>query len=291
MTKEENNFKMYSHIIDNPPKGRERSYELARQMLPVLISWAQEHRSPQYYSTLAKTIGHKTPRIGFQLGIVADIINQLNKESGEKVPYLNALVISKSSKRPSDGLGDVIDEYYSLSEEKKFDFAYKINQEAYEYKKWPWVLKSLGLLPFNGNTEEAVRKGSYRNSASEGPYHKALKEYVIKHPEHFDVCDVKERKDEHTMLSGDRLDVYFKLKDGKQVAVEVKSRISDDADILRGIYQCVKYKAVLAAECLAHGENANVDAFLVVEKEMSEENRKTANMLSIRYIIYDKLIP
>ena len=291
MTKEENNLKTYLHIIDNPPKGRERSYELARQMLPVLISWAQEHRSPQYYSTLAKTIGHKTPRIGFQLGRVADIINQLNKESGEKVPYLNALVVSKSSKRPSDGLGDVIDEYYSISEEKKFDFAYKINQEAYEYKKWPWVLKSLGLLPFNGKTEEAVRKGSYGNSASEGPYHKALKEYVIKHPEHFNVCDVKERKDEHTILSGDRLDVYFKLNDGKQVAAEVKSRISDDADILRGIYQCVKYKAVLAAECLAHGENANVDAFLVVEKEMSEENRKTANMLSIRYIIYDKLIP
>ncbi len=291
MTKEENNLKTYLHIIDNPPKGRERSYELARQMLPVLISWAQEHRSPQYYSTLAKTIGHKTPRIGFQLGRVADIINQLNKESGEKVPYLNALVVSKSSKRPSDGLGDVIDEYYSLSEEKKIDFAYKINQEAYEYKKWPWVLKSLGLLPFNGKTEEAVRKGSYGNSASEGPYHKALKEYVIKHPEHFNVCDVKERKDEHTILSGDRLDVYFKLNDGKQVAAEVKSRISDDADILRGIYQCVKYKAVLAAECLAHGENANVDAFLVVEKEMSEENRKTANMLSIRYIIYDKLIP
>ena len=291
MTKEENNLKTYLHIIDNPPKGRERSYELARQMLPVIISWAQEHRSPQYYSTLAKTIGHKTPRIGFQLGRVADIINQLNKESGEKVPYLNALVVSKSSKRPSDGLGDVIDEYYSLSEEKKIDFAYKINQEAYEYKKWPWVLKSLGLLPFNGKTEEAVRKGSYGNSASEGPYHKALKEYVIKHPEHFNVCDVKERKDEHTILSGDRLDVYFKLNDGKQVAAEVKSRISDDADILRGIYQCVKYKAVLAAECLAHGENANVDAFLVVEKEMSEENRKTANMLSIRYIIYDKLIP
>lgn len=291
MTKEENNLKTYSHIIDNPPKGCERSYELARQMLPVLISWAQEHRSPQYYSTLAKTIGHKTSRIGFQLGRVADIINQLNKESGEKVPYLNALVISKSSKRPSDGLGDVIDEYYSLSEDKKFDFAYIINQEAYEYKKWPWVLKALGLLPFNGNTEEAVRKGSYRNSASEGPYHKALKEYVIKHPEHFDVCDVKERKDEHALLSGDRLDVYFKLNDGKQVAVEVKSRISDDADILRGIYQCVKYKAVLAAECLAHGENANVDAFLVVEKEMSEENRKTANMLSVRHIIYDKLIP
>ena len=91
------------------------------------------------------------------------------------------------------------------------------------------------------------------------------------------------------MLSGDRLDVYFKLKDGKQIAIEVKSRISDDADILRGIYQCVKYKAVLSAECLAHGENGNVDAFLVIENEMSEDNRKTANMLSVKYIVFNKL--
>ena len=85
------------------------------------------------------------------------------------------------------------------------------------------------------------------------------------------------------------IDVYFKLKDGKQIAIEVKSRISDDADILRGIYQCVKYKAVLSAECLAHGENGNVDAFLVIENEMSEENRKTANMLSVKYIVFNKL--
>jgi len=283
--------KSYSHIIYNPPrKSLERSYELARQMIPVLISWAQEHRSPQYYSTLTKTIGHNTPRISRQLGVIGDIINQLNKESGEKVPYLNALVISKSSKRPSDGLGDVMEEYNSLSEEEKYDFAFKKNQEAYEYKKWPWVLNALGLLPFNGKTEEAIRNGTYKNGASEGPYHKALKEYILQHPKEFDVYDIKEKENEHTLLSGDRLDVYFKLNDGKQIAIEVKSRISDDADVLRGIYQCVKYKAVLSAECLAHGENANVDAFLVIENEMSEENRKTANMLSLKYVVFKTLL-
>lgn len=281
----------YSHIIYNAPKkSLERSYELARQMIPVLISWAQENRSPQYYGTLSKTIGHTTARISRQLGVIGDVIKRLNEESHEDVPYLNTLLISKSKKRPSDGLGDVMEEYYRLSEEEKYDFAIKNNKKVYEYKKWPWVLKALGLLPFNGKTEEAIRKGSYRNGASEGPYHKALKEYIIKHPSELDICDVKEKENEHILLSGDRLDVYFKLKDGKQIAIEVKSRVSDDADILRGIYQCVKYKAVLAAECLAHGENADVDAFLVVEKEMSEENRKTANMLSVRYIVYDKLM-
>jgi len=132
-------------------------------------------------------------------------------------------------------------------------------------------------------------QGFFRTGDSEGPYHKVLKEFIIKHPKEFDVYDIKEKENKHTFQSGDRLDVYFKLKDGKQIAVEVKSRIFDYTDILRGIYQCVKYKAVLSAKCLAHGENDNIDAFFVIENEMSEENRKTANMLSVKYILFDKL--
>ena len=37
------------------------------------------------------------------------------------------------------------------------------------------------------------------------------------------------------------------------IAVEVKSRISNDADITRGIFQCVKYKVVLEAMQLSLG--------------------------------------
>lgn len=281
--------KSYSYIIDNPPKGRERSYELAKQMIPVLISWAQEKRSPQYYSTLSKAIGHGTPRIGDQLGYIADIFKELSEKSKKEIPLLNALVISKQSKRPSDGLGAVMEGYDEWDEGKQILEAQKANDKAYAYKDWPWVLKALGLLPYNDCYEESIRTGKYKRGDSEGAYHKALKEYILNHPKEFFITDIKAKDNEYVLLSGDRLDVYFKLKDGKQIAVEVKSRISDDADILRGIYQCVKYKAVLTAECLAHGENANVDAFLVIEDEMSEENRKTANMLSVKYIVFDKL--
>ena len=282
-------MKSYSYIIDNPPKGRERSYQLAKQMIPVLISWAQEQCSPQYYSTLSRAIGHRTSKIGYQLGIIGDIFAQLEKESGEKVPILNALVINKGSKRPSDGLGAVMDGYDEWDEKKKRQEAENANKKAYSYKNWPWVLKALGLMPYNGSSEVSIRKGKYKNGESEGPYHKALKEYILGHPKEFSIENVKVKGNEHVLLSGDRLDVYFQLKEGKQIALEVKSRISDDADILRGIYQCIKYKAVLTAECLAHGENANVEAFLVSENELSEENCKTANMLSVKYLVFDKL--
>lgn len=282
-------MKSYSYIIDNPPKGYERSYHLAKQMIPVLVSWAQEKRSPQYYGTLSKAIGHGTARIGRQLGVIAKVIRDLNSASHKDVPLLNALVINQNSKRPGDGLGDVIDGYYEWDEKKKNQEAHNLNAKAYAYKDWPWVLKALGLMPYTGSFEESIRKGNYKKGDSEGPYHKALKVFILDHPDQFSISNVKAKENEHVLLSGDRLDVYFKLKDGKQIAIEVKSRISDDADILRGIYQCVKYKAVLSAECLAHGENGNVDAFLVIENEMSEENRKTANMLSVKYIVFNKL--
>jgi len=280
-----NKEKSYSYIIDNPPKGRERSYELAKQMIPVLISWAQEKRSPQYYGTLSKAIGHGTARIGRQLGVIAKIFRDLSFAANKDVPLLNALVINQDSKRPSDGLGDVVDGYYDWDEDRKIQEAKKLNAKAYAYKDWPWVLKALGLMAYNGSSEESIRKGKYTRGDSEGPYHKALKEYILSHPEEFSIDNIKVKENEHILLSGDRLDVYFQLKDGKQIAIEVKSRISDDADILRGIYQCVKYKAVLSAECQTHGENANVDAFLVSEKDLSEENRKTANMLSVKYVV------
>lgn len=284
----------YSYIIKNPPKkSLARSYELAEQMIPVLISWAQEKRSPQFYGTLSKTIGHNTARISRQLGAIGNIIKRLRKDSGmDDIPLLNALVISQEIQRPSDGLDDVVEGYKSLSEEEKRIKADALNKDAYNYDKWPWVLKALGLMPYQDNpSEESIRKGSYNRGESESAFHKALKKYVLDNPDDFGIEDnnVVERENEHILLSGDRLDVYFLLKDGKQIAVEVKSRISDDADTLRGIYQCVKYKAVLSAECLSHGKKPNTDAILVVEREMSEDNRKTANLLSVKYIAYDKL--
>lgn len=284
-----NKDKSYAYIIDNPPKSLVRSYELAKQMIPILISWAQEKRSPQYYGTLSNVIGHSTARIGKQLGVIGDIFKRLHDESGEDVPLLNALVINKESKRPSDGLGDVIDGYDQLDEEEQVNEAKRRNNLAYAYKNWPWVLNALGLMPYTSSSDDAIRKGKCRKSDSEGSYHKSLKEYILNHPNEFGINDVKNKENEHVLLSGDRLDVYFHLNDGKQIAIEVKSRISDDADILRGIYQCVKYKAVLAAECLAHGQNAKVDAFLVTETELSKDNRKTANMLSVKYFVFNGL--
>ena len=86
---------------------------------------------------------------------------------------------------------------------------------------------------------------------------------------------------EHILLSGDRLDVYFELGDGSKVAVEIKPSTSSDADVMRGLYQCVKYKTILDAEDKVHGNKTNNFAILVIGGELSSENRKVQETLGI----------
>lgn len=126
-------MKSYSYIIENPPKGQERSYQLAKQMIPVLISWAQEKRSPQYYGTLSKAIGHGRARIGTQLYVVAKVLSTLSEDAHKDVPLLNALLINKGSKRPNDGLGAVMDGYDGWDEKKKRQEAENANKSKASY--------------------------------------------------------------------------------------------------------------------------------------------------------------
>ena len=89
---------------------------------------------------------------------------------------------------------------------------------------------------------------------------------------------------EHILLSGDRLDVYFELNDGSKIAVEIKPSSSPDADVLRGLFQCVKYKAILDSEDKVHGKKATNSAILVIGGELSPENRKVQETLDIKII-------
>ena len=51
---------------------------------------------------------------------------------------------------------------------------------------------------------------------------------------------------EMLLYSGDIIDVSFQ-NNNIWIGVEVKSSISNSKDIIRGIFQCVKYKAVMDA--------------------------------------------
>ena len=260
--------------------------EWALKMIPVLIRWAQATwDKPHYYSHLASAVGHKTNQIGAVMGTIQDIIDDLKKSSGKQIPTLNCLVTSKSTDLPSDGFDYVIPNYSKLSPDSKKGEVRKLNYDAHIYD-WTWVLKELNLKPAivaTADKIESIKKGIY-GSGGEGKEHKALKEYIASHPDSIGVRGVKFTATEKDLLSGDKLDVYFECQKNLHYAIEVKPKTSPEADILRGIYQCVKYKAVMDAMRVVDGKNYENNTLLVLAGEMTDFLRQVANDLGISYI-------
>ena len=62
------------------------------------------------------------------------------------------------------------------------------------------------------------------------------------------------------------------------------SSSSPEYDITRGIFQCVKYQAVMDAARVADYGNYNNKVILVMAGTMSAKNKQLANDLAINYI-------
>lgn len=260
--------------------------EWALKMIPILVRWAQgAWDKPHYYSDLTAAVGHKTNQIGSVMGTIQDILDDLQKQTGKKIPTLNSLVFSKSSDLPSDGFDYVIKNYSKLSSDSKKGEVRKLNLQAHLYE-WEWVLNSLGLQPakiFTSDDLSKIKTSNYINGG-EGKDHKSIKEYICTHPDIIGIKNVISAKMEYDLLSGDRLDVYFECKGNIHIAVEVKPSSSPEYDITRGIFQCIKYKAVMDAARIADYGNYNNDVILVIAGIMSDKNKQLANDLSIKYI-------
>ena len=133
-------------------------------------------------------------------------------------------------------------------------------------------------------SESLIRSGQSFGYGGEGDAHRKLKEYIFNNPHVIGIKEYIEKENEHILLSADRIDVWFKMYDGSGVAVEVKSSKSSDADVMRGLYQCVKYKSIMDAEDTVHGEKRTNRSILVLGGALSEENRYVRDILGITVI-------
>lgn len=140
-------------------------------------------------------------------------------------------------------------------------------------------------------SEKIIRSGKLYGTGGEGENHKRIKDFIYDHPEVVGIKDFKEREKEYILLSGDRLDVFFKLDNGSSLAVEVKPSTSPDADILRGLFQCVKYKVIMDAEDKIHAKKNNNSSILVIGGSLSVENQIVRDTLGIKVIEnFDEII-
>ena len=91
---------------------------------------------------------------------------------------------------------------------------------------------------------------------------------------------------EYPFVTGDAVDVLF-TQGTRMWGVEVKSAVSEAGDILRGLFQCVKYRALLQAEQAAAGNACFVDVYLACEYEFPAKLLGVAHVLGVEF--FDRL--
>ena len=273
---------METNIIDSVIHTT-RSRELVRQIIPILVGWAKHGKTDKTYGDLIHALGYsRYSGIGDQLGNVEKVLDKLRDVTGEDIPTLNALV--QKNGIPSAGFKFVRSFYNSLTLPEKKSLVAGLNARAVNYTKWNWVLDQLGLQPTKIFTEKELEQLGTHYGGGEGEEHKALKKYICQHPECLNYKDVVFAETEHPLPSGDSLDVYFELSDGIHVAIEVKPSIAPDQDICRGVFQCVKYNAVMDALRKIECKGYEIEVLLVAAGKFSSQNKVLAEELDVKYV-------
>ena len=240
-------------------RGTETSQQRARTALPILVRQA-EARQTMFYGELAREMGIPNPRtLNHTLGSIGRALQDLGKRRGRPVPPIQALVINKSSKRPGAGFA------FFAPDAKDFDQAKwrKLRDEVWDFPDWGQVLDDFELPRAVVELPPADEISAHRGGG-EGAEHKRLKEAVSVNPLWIGLPkSLSPGKVEESLRSGDSLDVLFS-DSNRRIAVEVKGASAPVGEVIRGLFQCVKYEAVLDAEARVEGSRAYCKAVLAL---------------------------
>jgi hypothetical protein len=270
----------------------------ARAALPLLVRQATQSATV-FYSDLAAELGMPNERnLNYVLGYVGDAMESLSKDWKETIPPIQCLVINKRDRMPGEGIGWFItkkEDFRKLPRKEQRRLVRLELEKVFAYRRWPSVLQAFSLAPAKadysqiasraktGRATRELRVASF-GGGGESAEHRKLKLFVAEHPEAIGLpASLSTGETEEPMLSGDVLDVFF-LHGKDHIAVEVKSALSSEADIVRGMFQCVKYRAVLEAQQAADGLAQSARAILVLELKLPPKLQALKNILGIEVI-------
>lgn len=270
-------------------EGEKLYQERARKALPLLVRQALANQ-PIFYSDLADELEMSNPRnLNYVLGSIGQTLQEISAEWKDEIPPINCLVINKNTGLPGEGIGWFITDKNSFGKLPRKQQRAIIDMELhkiYAYPRWRDVLKYLGL-EYKENRDYSPLLNTLakqRHGSGESPFHKQFKEFVSKNPQILGLPkSVGNGELEKSLPSGDIADVLF-IHDKDWIIAEVKSKISDTADIYRGLYQCVKYQAVVEAYQIEKGFQPSCRVTLVLENEFPVELIELKNLLGIEVI-------
>lgn len=261
----------------------------ARRALPILVQQAGLGET-MTYSMLAKRMRMPNARnLNYVLGSVGRTLQDLGRRWHEKIPPIQCLVVNKHSDLPGEGFLDYMRRSRGTSSKVALR---KIIEDAmdraYRYSRWGEVLAVLGLEPLGdggiGHLVQQARfvRGRGGPGSKESLAHRRLKERIAADPRLVGLPrSIGPGVVEYSLPSGDVVDVMFTAH-SRRIAVEVKSGISVDSDVARGVFQCVKYLAVLDAQDRADGANRRNQVLLACDRGLTPELSRLRRRLGVR---------
>ncbi|TGE25190.1 hypothetical protein E5K00_08335 [Hymenobacter aquaticus] len=266
--------------------GEDLYLQRARLALPRLVRQARAG-TPIFYSDLAEELGMSNPRtLNYPLGAIGRALAALGRKHNMTVPGIQALVINKRTGLPGEGIGKFVTPLpfseYAIEQKRRLIDAYL--SKIYTYPQWEWVLEQFELHPLPPVPAAILDEARQYIGGGESERHRQLKLYVATRPDLLGLSPaVGPGRTEYLLLSADRLDVLFE-HGAQRIAVEVKSDLSDQADVLRGLFQCIKYRALLEAEQVAQGHVPNSRAVLVLQGQLPADLLGLKNALGIEVL-------
>jgi len=273
--------------IAEPISGDQLYQERARLALPILVRQAESGR-PISYSDLAEELGMPNPRnLNYPLGSIGQTLINISKSWKAEIPPIQSLVVSKSTGLPGEGVAWFVrdwGDFASLSRIRQRELVIGAHALIYAYPRWAEILKLLDLAPVKSDFSVLVERVSENSNAmggGESERHRALKEFVASNPTIVGLPKKTPKGNiEVGLPSGDSLDVSFNLGDD-WIAVEIKTSLSDITDVVRGLYQCIKYRAVMEAVQAAAGTARSSRAILVLEGQLAQNLVPLRNLLGV----------
>lgn len=263
----------------------------ARAVLPMLIRQAKA-KKPIYYETLAQEMGMPNPRnLNYPLGCIGDALNALGEEWGSEVPHIQSIVVNRATDLPGPGFDGFLTSQGFLWETKVERRAiietYWAKVTSYPY--WNDVLDALELEPTKADLARLIDRAGRGGGGGEGPEHLALKLFISKNPGVVGLKpDDADGAVEFDLPSGDCIDVVFDQK-RRVRAVEVKPAAASLEDITRGLFQCLKYRAVLEARAGYLHDERPISVCLVLCGTFPVKLFELRNSLGIEVI--DSIVP
>ena len=239
---------------------------LQQYAAPPLAGWlihAARRGSSIFYGQAKRRL---ETEIGFStifsthIGIPAGTLMDRILEARPDCPLLNVLLVNQDGLGPGTGARGYMATYLNRPALRNRGYrnrnrrswraaAEEIAADVYAFDEWHQVyLEAFGqpLPPFavpQGHEAAGGRGGGQ----GEGRRHEQLRHWVMRNPGEINPAYAGFRAETEVVLeSADRVDVVFYGPD-ETVAIEVKSIDSNEADLRRGVFQCIKYRAVMKA--------------------------------------------